>query len=265
MDENIALVAGGYDTVYGTLTASPAFRRIWRAHGIGEDFPDGFDHISFLHLAEISRLRDELHLARGATLIDLACGAGGPGLWVARETGARLVGVDISAQGLDRARERAAATGMSENARFQLGSFDRTGLDAASADGAMTADALQYAPDKRAALAEIARILRPGARFAFVCFELAPARLTGVPILGADPVDDYRPLLDEGGFDVSVYEQTAGWEDRLTATYRAVMDARDALVPEMGEPAFNALSGEMSMTLTLRPYCGRVFAVATKR
>ena len=40
----------------------------------------------------------------------------------------------------------------------------------------MTVDALQYAPNKVQAFAEVARILRPGGRFAFVAFELDPSR-----------------------------------------------------------------------------------------
>ena len=40
----------------------------------------------------------------------------------------------------------------------------------------MTVDALQCAPDKTNALAEVARILRPTGRFAFVAFELDAER-----------------------------------------------------------------------------------------
>ena len=67
----------------------------------------------------------------------------------------------------------------------------------------MTIDALQYAPDKRAALEEVARILVLGGRFVFLVFELEPARVAGLPVVGADPVDDYAPLLTATGFSVT--------------------------------------------------------------
>jgi ubiquinone/menaquinone biosynthesis C-methylase UbiE len=38
---------------------------------------------------------------------------------------------------------------------------------------------LQYAPNKAQAFAEVARILRPGGRFAFVAFELDQSRVAG--------------------------------------------------------------------------------------
>ena len=49
-----------------------------------------------------------LQVRPGEMLADLACGAGGPGLWMARETGALLTGVDPSPAGLAAARDRAA-------------------------------------------------------------------------------------------------------------------------------------------------------------
>ena len=42
-------------------------------------------------------------------LVDVACGAGDPGLWAAQQTGATLIGVDPSAAGLAAARRRAGA------------------------------------------------------------------------------------------------------------------------------------------------------------
>ena len=49
--------------------------------------------------------------------------------------------------------------GMSGTARFVVGSFAETGLEDASADAAMSEDAIQYVPDKTAAIKETARIL----------------------------------------------------------------------------------------------------------
>ncbi|MEX2247789.1 MAG: methyltransferase domain-containing protein [Dehalococcoidia bacterium] len=264
-DAGEARVAAGYDAVYEALPRSATFQLIWRAHALGEGYPEGFEHISFLTLAEMRRMAEELRLAAGASLVDLGCGMGGPGLWIARETGAGLTGIDLSGVAVEHARRRAEGRGLSAVARFATGSFAQTGLIAASADGAMSVDALQYAPDKRAALREAARVLRPGGRLVFACFELEPAVVAGLPVLGIDPVDDYGPLLEQAGFDVTSYEETAGWLERLTAAYQGLVDAKGALTEEMGEGACNALLGEVSLTLQLRPYRRRVFVSATRR
>ncbi|MDQ1476445.1 MAG: hypothetical protein QOE62_1674, partial [Actinomycetota bacterium] len=196
-------------------------------------------------------------------LVDLACGAGGPGLWAARESGARLVGRDLSPVAAERATESAHALGMERRVEFGQGSFEETGLASGSADAVMTIDALQYAPDKTKALTEVARILRRRGRFAFVAFELDAERIAALPVW-ADPVGDYRPILDETGFDVLSYEQIPHWKDHVAGGFGAVIAERDALEAELGETAAAATLMEASITLELRPYRGHVLAIAER-
>ncbi len=258
------LVSGGYDAVYSAVPNSPTLRRLWHELAEGLDFPEEFGHISFTTLPELQRIATELRLSPGNTLVDLGCGMAGPALWVARETRANLVGVDASRVATEQASARAARLGLGDQARFVVGRFDHTGLEAASVDGAMSEDALQYAPDKKAAMTEAARILRSGGRFVFTAYELDPERAANLPILGADTVDDYRPALTNAGFNVDVYEQVSGWPEPMTATYSAVVAAKEALTEEMGEAAVGALVLEMSLTLERRPYRRRVLVAATK-
>jgi len=262
---DIELVAAGYDAVYYAYPSSPTLQRIWRENACGLDYPWEFGHISFVTLAEITRMAQELNLDNNDTLVDLGCGMGGPGLWIARETGADVIGVDASHVAVTLATARAADTGLSARSRFVQGTFSRTGLNNGSAAGAISIDALQYAPDKDAALAETARVVRPGGRLVFAAFELEPARVEGLPVLGADPVDDYAPRLEVAGFTVDSYAETPQWAERLAAAYGGVLDARDVLTGEMGESAFAALESELSVTLQLRPYRRRVLAVTTRR
>ncbi len=264
-DEGIDRIAAGYDAVYAALPQSRIFHSIWRTHALGDGYPEGYEHISFLTLPEMRAMAAALALTANSALVDLACGMGGPGLWIARETGSHLVGIDISAVALDHARERTSALGLTETARFARGTFAETGLNGGSADAAMSVDALQYAPDKQAALNEAARILRPGGRLVFACFEVEAERVAGVPILGTDPVGDYRPLLERAGFDVLSYAETADWRQRVTGAYQAIVDARPPLTDEMGAAAYGALLGEVSLTLRLQPYRRRVMVSAKRR
>jgi len=264
-NSDVQIVAAGYDLVHAAVEQSPTFDRIWREGALGADFPDGFEHISFADLDELRAVVAALRLDAGSALVDLACGLGGPGLWVARETGAALTGIDVSMSAVEGSRRRAERLGLADRARFATGTFAATGLDDGAFDGAMSFDALQYAPDKQAAFDEAARILRPGGRIAFACFELNPERVAGLPVLSADPVADYAPLLERAGFDVSAYDETPDWRGRVTRTYQALADARPALAAEMGEAACNALLGEVTLTLQVQPYGRRVFVAATRR
>jgi len=261
-DPNI--ISTGYNAVHGATPDSPTLRRLWHEHAEGPDFPEEFGHISFVTLPQLRRMAAELRLGPGATLVDLGCGRGGPALWMARETGARLVGVDFSAVAIEQAKARAADLGMAGKAQFVVGTFADTGLEANVADGAMSEDALQYVPDKRAAVAEAARILRPGGRLVFTAFELDAGRTAGLPVFGVDPVEDYRPLLMDGGFTVEAYEEAPGWPEPVTTTYSALLNASGALTQEMGQPAAAALFTELSMTLQQQPYRRRVLVVARR-
>jgi SAM-dependent methyltransferase len=152
---------------------------------------------------------------------------------------------------------------MSDRAEFAQGSFEHTALAPLCADAVMTVDALQYAPDKTKALIEVARILRPGGRFAFVTFELDPQRVAGLPIWD-DPIDDYRPILEGAGFEILSYDQIPNWRAHVTAGFGAVVAAQEQLEAELGHAAATAAVLEASITLELQPYCGHVLGVAAR-
>lgn len=257
-------IEAGYDAVYEAMPGSPTLRRMWRELASGTDFPEDFYHISFVTLDQHHIMQTELRLSPGDTLVDLACGMGGPALLAAKNTGARLIGVDISGVAVRLATQRAADLGMSDTARFIVGRFDSTGLESASVDSVMSEDALQYVPDKAAAIREMSRILRSGGRLVFAVFELDPSRCAGLPNLGDDPVEDYRPILESSGFRVDRYEEIPGCPEPVRGTYQALLDAGAELIAEMGTVAATALFSELNLMLRTGMYKRRVLIVATK-
>ena len=260
-----SIVEQGYDAVYEAMPRSPTLLRIWKEKVVGDDYPDDFYHISFLTLPDLRQLGDALALGKGSRFCDVACGMGGPALWLAQDREASLWGVDFSKVAITQAEKRAVTLGLTGSARFSVGSFADTGLESASMDAAMSVDALQYAPNKRAAIQEFARIIRPGGRLAFTAFEVRADRAAGLPVIGENPLEDYRELLGDGDFRVLSYEQTPAWHERLAGAYRAVIDAEEAIKSEMGPLATAALMSEVTLTLGRDLYSGRVFAVAEKK
>jgi SAM-dependent methyltransferase len=257
-------VADGYDAVYRAWPSSPTFHAIWARHAVGGRSAPGFEHISFNTVDDLHRFVTELRLEPRERLVDIACGAGGPGLWVAREAAVALIGVDLSTAGIRLARQRAFEHAIGA-AAFIVGRATAVGLADASVAGAMSIDSLQYVPDKRASFREVARVVAPRGRLVFTAFELEPARVAGLPVLGDDPIADYAPLLRDAGFEVEIYEETPNWKVRLEEAYSAVLAAEEALRPEMGDRAVDALFLELALTLEVEPYRRRVFAVAQRR
>jgi ubiquinone/menaquinone biosynthesis C-methylase UbiE len=59
----------------------------------------------------------------------------------------------------------------------------------------LSLDALQYAPNKHLSFGEVARILKPGGRLAFTAFEVAPDRVSDLPVLEVSLTLERRPSL----------------------------------------------------------------------
>jgi SAM-dependent methyltransferase len=254
-------VASGYDAVYSAWWSSPAFHEMWAQYAVDGETASGFEHLNFARLSELARLRDALDLRDGDRVVDLACGAGGPGAWVAHEAAAILVGLDLSRVGVRLARERANGVPLA-GAAFMVGSVDHLPIADGRVVGVMSLDSLQYVPDKHATFREVRRVLVEDGRLAFTAFEVEPERVVGVPVLGVDPVPDYASALQDAGFVVEECEETPGWHDRLVAAYSAVIESESTLRPRLGDAAMDSLILEMSLTLQIEPYCRRVFAVA---
>ena len=104
-------------------------------------------------------------LAPGERVVDVGCGAGLDTLVAARMVGpsGHVVGVDMTPDMLERARAAAEAAGAS-NVELRPGYAEELPVPDGWADVVISNGVLNLAPDKEAAFAELARVLRPGGR-----------------------------------------------------------------------------------------------------
>jgi SAM-dependent methyltransferase len=102
-------------------------------------------------------------LPAGATVLDVGCGAGTDLLLAARRIGpgGRAIGVDMTAEMRGMARAGAAAGGLA-NVDVRDGNATALPVDSATVDVVISNGVLNLVPDKRTALSEIRRVLRPG-------------------------------------------------------------------------------------------------------
>jgi SAM-dependent methyltransferase len=149
-------------------------------------------------------------ITTGMRVLDLGAGLGGPARHIARITGARITGVDLT----PRRVRLAARRGTGDAVPPQFLAADAMVLP--FADGAFDAvysfEMVQHIPDKAALYAEVARVLRPGGVCAGTDWYHADAldeaslgrfiepicRLTGMPSLIS--VAGLRGLLADAGF-----------------------------------------------------------------
>jgi cyclopropane-fatty-acyl-phospholipid synthase len=84
-------------------------------------FPTGGETLEEAQIAKKRHIAAKLMLNRpGLTVLDIGCGWGGMALTLARDYGARVLGVTLSTEQLGRARKRAEEAGLSDRVRFEL-------------------------------------------------------------------------------------------------------------------------------------------------
>jgi ubiquinone/menaquinone biosynthesis C-methylase UbiE len=217
---------GSFDLAHGAIAKH---RLPWRlaAEAYGRDYPAEIEAWGMTTWWTLGRFVSELMVGPGQTFADLACGRGGPGLWVARATGADLVGVDWSPAGIVEAESRAPMFVAAGRARFQVGELEATGLETASLEGAMCADAIFFASDRVAAFSEVARVLQAGARFVFTCDESDDERPAAVP--------DWQPIVEAGGLVLDRKEEVPRFAEQLNRMYELWLANEDALRAELGD------------------------------
>jgi len=91
-------------------------------------FPRGDETIDEAQIAKKRHIAAKLLLDRpDLSVLDIGCGWGGLALTLARDYGARVLGITLSSEQLAEARARAAAAGLAERVRFEL--LDYRALD----------------------------------------------------------------------------------------------------------------------------------------
>jgi len=149
-------------------------------------------------------------LRPGQTVLDLGSGAGLDAFVARRLVGpeGRVIGVDMTAEMVARARENARRQGL-DNVEFRLGEIEHLPVRSASVDVAISNCVLNLVPDKRRAFAEIHRVLKPGGHLCIsdvVSSVPLPDWVKGIAeayagcVAGTLPREEYLEIIRTAGF-----------------------------------------------------------------
>jgi demethylmenaquinone methyltransferase/2-methoxy-6-polyprenyl-1,4-benzoquinol methylase len=120
-----------------------------------------------------------LELPRGASVLDLCTGTADLALAIAGSAAdARVVGVDFAGGMLRLGLDKVRAAGMDSRIHLVRGDAARIPLAGGCCDGATVAFGIRNVSEPERALAELARVLRPGGRLAIL--EFAEPRIPGL-------------------------------------------------------------------------------------
>jgi cyclopropane fatty-acyl-phospholipid synthase-like methyltransferase len=216
--------AGHYNANYGNFQTEQ-YSQI-RREAFGEDIGQN----SWLTSDEQDRFLEWLDLSPGKTLLDVACGAGGPALRIAAKTGCLVVGIDVHEQALATARSLAVQRGLAERTEFRA--TDAAGplpFPDVSFDAIICIDAINHFPHRPGVIAEWARLLRAGGRLLFTDPITVTGALTNAEIAVRSSAGFY--LLVPHGYDERTIAQ-CGLQllvcEDVTANMAKVAEARGA-------------------------------------
>jgi len=157
---------------YANVAADPAQgfhfhtgRRLTRILGYDDAWLDGVPEESIASFAGTGNPFSLGALQLGEHVVDVGCGAGIDSLIAARMVGptGRVVGVDMTPEMLDRARDSAERAALA-NVRFHEGLAESIPVGDGWADVVISNGVVNLFPDKLAGLQEMARVLKPGGR-----------------------------------------------------------------------------------------------------
>ena len=209
------------DRHYGGEDVSQRILRALVAAGKNVDALSRADLAPFdeFHGGGIASTRDLARyagLTAGTHVLDIGCGIGGPARTLAVEFGCSVVGVDLTYEFIRAARMLTSRLGLDNQCSFEHGSATTLLFPDASFDLVWSQNMLMNVPNKAQLFDEVARVLRPGGRFALETVLAGDGRAIHLPAFWAARADlsflvtrgELARLLAHAGFEVVAIEDT---------------------------------------------------------
>lgn len=155
-------------------------------------------------------LAQGMRLRPGMRLLDVGCGIGGPARYFAGAQKCRVTGVDLTEEFVNTAQSLTKLVGLEGSAEFRCASALELPFEAGAFDGVYMIHVGMNLPDKLSVFREVARVLKPAARFTIFDLMLAKNAPLQFPVPWAataetsfvSDVPAYRSALEQAGFSV---------------------------------------------------------------
>lgn len=260
-----------FDSTYSHFEAEVLARV--RRSTFGEDFGQN----SWTTAEEYRRWAKWLDLQASSRVLEVASGSGGPAVFLAELSGARVTGIDINVHGVAAAVERARAHGLADRVTFAVvdAGAKLTFPDRAF-DAILCIDSACHFADRLGVLKEWHRVLEPGGKLLFTdpvvvtglvsSEEFAARSSIGSFVFAPSGVNER--MIEEAGFELVRPEDAT---ENAALVSKRWHDARaedhEALVRIEGEERFVKLQQFFSVVhrLTSERRLSRIAYMARKR
>lgn len=257
----------GYDKIFQKFYGSNAWREI-----CCYVFSEYLGQYSFTTPEQIRFLIDALKITSQSRVIDLACGVGGLSCYLAKASGCKIVGLDLSPVAVKIAKENAMFYGLVGRASFKVGILPEIPFQSEYFDVVISIDSVYGVPDKSRLLRECYRILRRGGRIGFYTLykrrSFSPITALHARALYWFPLKPYTFLLERAGFrKISKIDMTGEFVEIARRWVKAMHNKRQLLEEELGKDTTDGLlNGDIPIALKLAEmgFIGRAFFMGEK-
>ncbi len=232
-----------YDTYYSNFATD--LDATIRKEAFGEDI----GQTGWLTADEQDDFISKLDVGSGDTLLDIACGSGGPTLRIAGKAGSNVVGIDINEQGIEAARKQAQDLGLTGQAKFEVVDGSKSlQFEETSFSGLICVDAVNHLPGREVVFSDWYRVLQPGGSLVFTDPITITGLLTNEEIRVRSSIGFFvfapsgvnERLLENAGFEVKSIEDKT---ENMAFMARNWLNTRDRYSSELvrveGEESFS--------------------------
>jgi 2-polyprenyl-3-methyl-5-hydroxy-6-metoxy-1,4-benzoquinol methylase len=228
-----------------------------RREAFGEDIGQN----SWLTVEEQDMFLGWLALSPGKTLLDVACGSGGPTLRMATRTGCCVVGIDLHEQAISTAKALASQRNLEQRAEFRVvNASEPLPFPDARFDAISCVDAINHIPNRPSVIAQWARLLKPAGRLLFT----NPITVTG-PLTDEEiavrssagfmlfvPKDYDKEVIAQSGLRLVEFRNVTANVAEVAEKRRVAREKRSAAVRQVeGDRTYEAQQQFLAMTSRL--------------
>lgn len=207
--------------------------------------------------SEAQILASSLSLIPGKKLLEIGCGSGWPGLYIAHLTGCKATLTDISLEGLEVAKRRAKSDGLIKRCKFaHVGGGDLPFEDV-SFDAINHSDVLCCLEEKLDVLHECKRVIRNFGVMSFSVIHMKDdateseiKRVSDVGPLFIDAPASYPEMLERTGWRIaSQFDVTEDYAKAVRQRIEEYENRTDKLRVLLGDDQFNVEFYRLKMKL----------------
>lgn len=223
-----------------------------------ETYGEDIGQTSWLTAEEYRNIFSLLGLTPNQNVLEVASGSGGPAVFMVKEIGCNLTGIDINENGVANSKRLAAENGLSDKMKFKVAdASSKLPFADETFDVIVSIDSINHLKQRNKVLEEFNRVLKKGGRLLFTDAVVITGILTNEEIairssLGFFlfvPKGENERLLKEAGFNGIISKDVT---DNIISTSRKWHDAREkrksGLLKFEGEEKFNGIQSFLQTT-----------------